>query len=72
MKRVTGSSIGTMPVSSRTVETQMELEPDMGGVCTGSMMIQPMAARGSFGGTSRFTCRKTPPRGSLRTKLRKD
>ena len=68
--RVSGSFIGTMPVSSSTVATQIEFEPDIGGVSAGSMMIQPICARGSFGGTSRLTCRKTPPRGSLSTKLR--
>ena len=67
---VCGSVIGTMPVSSSTVATHIELEPDIGGVSCGSMTIQPVTARGSLGGTSRLTCRKTPPRGSLRTKLR--
>ncbi len=43
---VSGSTIGTMPVSSSTVETQIELEPDMGGVSSGSMMIQAATARG--------------------------
>jgi hypothetical protein len=47
--------MGTMPVSSSTVATQMAFEPDMGGVSAGSMMIQPALARESFGGTSRFT-----------------
>ena len=51
--------------------TQIELEPDMGGVSSGSMMMKPICALGSLAGTSRFTWRKTPPRGSLRTKLRK-
>ena len=59
-----------MPVSSSTVATQMEFEPDIGGVSAGSMMIQPIRAFASFGGTSRLTWRKTPPRGSLSTKLR--
>ena len=36
------------------------------------MMIQPVAAVGSFAGTNRLTCRKTLPRGSLSTKLRSD
>ena len=67
---VSGSTIGTMPVSSSTVATQIEFDPDIGGVSAGSMTIQPVRARGSFGGTSRFTCRKTPPRGSFSTKLR--
>ncbi len=59
------------PASSRTVATQMAFEPDMGGVSSGSMMMKPICAIGSLAGTSRFTCRKTPPRGSLRTKLRR-
>jgi len=68
--RVTGSVIGMMPVSSSTVATQIELEPDIGGVSQGSMMIQPICASGFFGGTSRLTWRNTPPRGSLSMKLR--
>jgi hypothetical protein len=44
VKRVSGSCMGTMPASSRTVATHSELDPDMGGVCTGSMMIQPISA----------------------------
>ena len=68
---VSGSCIGSMPASSSTVATQIEFEPDMGGVSSGSMMMKPICALGSLAGTSRFTWRKTPPRGSLRTKLRK-
>jgi hypothetical protein len=68
---VSGSCIGSMQASSNTVATQIELEPDMGGVSSGSMMMKPICALGSLAGTSRFTWRKTPPRGSLRTKLRK-
>jgi hypothetical protein len=56
-----------MPVSSSTVATHMAFEPDIGGVSSGSMMIQPICARG---GTSRFTCLNTPPRGSFNTKFR--
>ncbi|MNG18155.1 hypothetical protein D3C84_1021900 [compost metagenome] len=69
--RVCGSTMGMMPVSSSTVATHMELEPDMGGVSHGSMMIQPMCAFGCLGGTSKLTCRNTPPRGSFKTKLRR-
>ena len=68
---VTGSTIGMIPPSSNTVDTQMELDPDMGGVSSGSMMIKAASASGCLGGTSRFTCRNTPPRGSFRTKLRR-
>ena len=71
VSRVCGSVIGTMPLSSRTVATQIEFEPDMGGVSSGSMMMKPIAARGFLGGTSRFTCLNTPPRGSLSTKFRR-
>src|SRR5918993_1372485 len=71
VRRVSGSCMGRMPLSSSTVATQMELEPDMGGVSAGSMMIQPICARLSLGGTSRFTCRNTPPRGSLSMNWRK-
>ena len=53
--RVSGSCMGTMPVSSNTVATQIAFDPDIGGVSAGSMMIQPICARGSFGGTSRLT-----------------
>ena len=60
-----------MPVSSSTVATQIELEPDIGGVSSGSMMMKPICAFGFLGGTSRLTWRKTPPRGSFRTKLRR-
>ena len=62
--------MGMIPASSSTVATQMQLEPDMGGVSSGSMMMKPIWAAGFFGGTSRFTCRKTPPRGSFSTKAR--
>ncbi|MOA02639.1 hypothetical protein D3C78_1221010 [compost metagenome] len=69
--RVCGSVIGRMPLSSSTVATHSELEPDMGGVSAGSMMIQAICALGSLAGTSRLTWRNTPPRGSLSTKLRR-
>ena len=42
--RVSGSFIGRMPVSSSTVATQIELEPDIGGVSSGSMMMKPIWA----------------------------
>jgi hypothetical protein len=38
--------IGSMPVSSSTVATQIEFEPDMGGVSSGSMMMKPICALG--------------------------
>ncbi|MNY68491.1 hypothetical protein D3C86_2062610 [compost metagenome] len=49
----------------------MELEPDMGGVSSGSMIMKAASASGCFGGTRRLTWRNTPPRGSLSTKLRR-
>jgi hypothetical protein len=45
---VTGSCIGSMPASSSTVATQIEFEPDMGGVSSGSMMMKPICSLGSF------------------------
>ena len=48
----------------------IEFDPDIGGVSSGSMMMKAASAWGCFGGTSRFTWRKTPPRGSFSTKLR--
>ena len=50
VRRVCGSCIGRMPLSSRTVATQMEFDPDIGGVSSGSMMMKPICARGFFGG----------------------
>jgi hypothetical protein len=44
-----------MPLSSNTVATHKEFEPDIGGVSAGSMMIQAICARGSLAGTSRLT-----------------
>ena len=70
VKCVSGSCIGRMPASSSTVATQIAFEPDIGGVSSGSMMMKPICALGSLAGTSRLTWRKTPPRGSLRTKSR--
>ena len=70
-KRVSGSVMARIPASSSTVATQIALEPDIGGVCIGSMMMKPMAARGSTAGTNRLTWRKTPPRGSLSRKSRR-
>ena len=59
-----------MPVSSNTVDTQIEFEPDIGGVSSGSMMIQPIAASGIYRRDQQVYVANTPPRGSLRTKLR--
>ena len=68
--RVSGSCIGRTPVSSSTVATHRLFEPDIGGVSSGSMMMNPICASGCFGGTRRFTWRNTPPRGSFSTKRR--
>ena len=68
---VSGSCIGIIPVSNRTVATQIAFDPDIGGVVSGSIIIQPICASGLMAGTRRFTCLKTPPLGSLSIKLRK-
>ena len=47
---VTGSRIGSMPVSSSTVVTQIVLVPDIGGYSTCSMMTKPASASGWVGG----------------------
>ncbi len=61
---VTGSTIGTMPVSSRTVTMHIVFEPDIGGYSVGSMTMAPATQSGRVGGTSRLTWRATEPRGS--------
>ena len=66
---VSGSIMGIIPVSKSTVATQIEFDPDIGGVWFGSIMIQPICAFGFLGGTSKLTCRNRPPRGSLSTKF---
>src|SRR5207253_6099552 len=68
---VTGSVIGTMPVSSSTVATQMVLLPDMTGYSVCSMMTNPAAAEGSEGWTSRLQHRPGYPRGSRSMSLRR-
>ena len=68
---VIGSCMGIIPVSSKTVATQIEFEPDIGGVSSGSIIINAASANAFFGGTNKFTCLNTPPLGSLSTKFRK-
>jgi hypothetical protein len=51
---VAGSSIGIMPVSSRTVATQMRLLPDIGGYSVCSMITNPASASGCVGGRTRL------------------
>ena len=47
---VTGSVIGSMPVSSSAVATQIVLVPDMPGYSTCSMITYPASASGCVGG----------------------
>ena len=54
-RRVSGSRIGIMPVSSRTVAAQIEFEPDIRQYSVGSMMITPASQSARVGGTIRFT-----------------
>ena len=61
---VTGSCISMIPVSSRTVTTQMVLEPDMGGYSVCSKMMKPASASGWQGGTIALPHRPGLPRGS--------
>jgi hypothetical protein len=63
-KRVSGSTIGTTPVSSSTVAMHIVFDPDIGGYSVGSMMIAPAAQSGRVDGTMRLTWRATEPRGS--------
>jgi hypothetical protein len=42
----------TMPISTRTVATQMVLLPDMGGYSTCSIITNPAAAAGSVAGSN--------------------
>src|SRR3954465_4049091 len=61
---VSGSVIGTTPVSNSTVAMHIVLEPDIGGYSVGSMMIAPATQSSRVDGTSKLTCRATEPRGS--------
>jgi len=53
-RSVTGSVIGTMPVSSSAVVTQIVFVPDIGGYSTCSMMTNPAWASGRVGGRTRL------------------
>ena len=44
--RVTGSVMGSIPVSSSTVATHIVFEPDMAGYSVDSMITKPMSASG--------------------------
>ena len=67
---VSGSCIGSMPVSSSTVTTQIVFEPDIGGYSVGSMMMKPASQSSRVDGTIRFACAATLPRGSRSSRRR--
>ena len=66
---VSGSVIGTIPVSSKTVVVQIVFEPDMAGYSVGSMMMKPASQSGRVAGTTRFAWQATLPRGSRSSRL---
>ena len=51
---VTGSRIGTTPVSISTVAVQIVFVPDMPGYSTCSMITKPASASGRVGGKTRL------------------
>ena len=51
---VTGSIIGSIPVSSRTVATHIVFVPDIPGYSTCSMITYPASASGCYDGRSRL------------------
>src|SRR6476646_5743780 len=51
---VTGSTIGSIPVSSRTVTTHIVFVPDIPGYSTCSMITYPAAASGFDDGRTRL------------------
>ena len=51
---VTGSIIGSIPVSSRTVATHIVFEPDIPGYSTCSMITYPASASGCHDGRRRL------------------
>ena len=69
---VTGSCMGKMPVSSNTVVAQIELEPDIGGVSSGSIIIHAASAVESVGGTKKLTWQKTQPHSFFSMKFLKE
>ena len=54
---VTGSCIGSIPVSSRAVTTQIVLVPDIPGYSTCSMITYPASASGWFDGQDEVAVR---------------
>ena len=53
-RSVTGSVIGSIPVSSRTVTTHIVFVPDIPGYSTCSMITYPASASGWFDGRIRL------------------
>jgi hypothetical protein len=51
---VTGSNIGSIPVSRRTVTTHIVLVPDIPGYSTCSMITKPASASGLADGRMRL------------------
>ncbi len=69
---VSGSCISTMPVSSRTVATQIVFDPDIAGYSVGSMITNPAAQSARCEGTTRLACTATLPRGSRSSSRRSE
>ena len=69
---VSGSSMVTMPVSRRTVVTQMLLEPDMAWAWSAWRTRKAASASGRVGGSSRLTLICRQPRGSWITNRRSE
>ena len=63
---VSGSVIGSIPVSRRAVAVQIVLEPDMGGYSLASMIIKPASASACVGGTIKFAELVAATRGSFK------
>ena len=55
--------------SNNTVATQILFEPLIGGLSSGSIIINPAEASLFFGFTIKLQCLKTPPLGSFNTKF---
>jgi hypothetical protein len=68
---VIGAFIGTMPVSSSAVATQIVLLPDIAGYSTCSMMTKPASASGRVGGRTRLQQAAGKPRGSRSIRFRR-
>ena len=68
---VSGSTMGSMPVSSRTVVRQMELEPDMAWALSPCRMMKAISASGRVGGKMRQVLICAEARGSNTRKRRK-